>query len=117
MALSLEFVTNCKPGELLRVKIEDSAEFAILGANDGAGLRALVVLKDDEPPFAINLLETGRIDGDFDTYAALVYGKFEILPDHSDRCEIGDGTLFTKVGALILAEDGSCHRVVASMVV
>jgi hypothetical protein len=26
MALSFEFVNNCKPGDLLRVKIEDTAE-------------------------------------------------------------------------------------------
>jgi hypothetical protein len=114
MALSFEFVNNCKPGDLLRVKIEDAAEFAILGANEGHGLRALVVLKDNEPPFAINLLESGHIDGDFETYAALVYGKCEILPDHSDRCEIGTGPLFTKVGALVLAEDGSRSLVVAA---
>lgn len=55
MALSFEFVNNCKPGDLLRVKIEDTAEFAILGANEGHGLPALVALKDNEPPFAINL--------------------------------------------------------------
>lgn len=114
MALSFEFVNNCKPGDLLRVKIEDAAEFAILGANEGHGLRALVVLEDNELPFAINLLESGRIDGDLETYAALVYGKCEILPDHSDRCEIGTGPLFTKVGALVLAEDGSRSLVVAA---
>jgi hypothetical protein len=113
MKLSFEFVNNCKPGDLLRVKVEDAAEFAILGANEGHSLRALVVLKDNEPPFAINLLESGRIDGDFETYAALVYGKWEILPDHSDRCEIGTGPLFTKVGALVLAEGGSRSLVVA----
>ena len=100
MALSFAFVNNCKPGDLLRVKIEDTAEFAILGANEGHGLPALVALKDNEPPFAINLLESGRIDGDFETYAALVYGKCEILPDDTDRCEIGIGPLFTKVGSL-----------------
>jgi hypothetical protein len=99
MALSFEFVNNCKPGDLLRVKIEDTAEFSILGANEGHGLRALVVLKDNEPPFVINLLESGRIDGDFETYAALVYGKCEILPGHTDRCEIGIGPLFTNLNA------------------
>jgi hypothetical protein len=114
MALSFEFVNNGKPGALLRVKIEDAAEFAILGANEGHAFRALVVLKDNEPPFAINLLESGRIDGDFETYAALVYGKSEILPDHSDRCEIGTGPLFTMAGALVLAEDGSRSLVVAA---
>jgi hypothetical protein len=113
MALSFEFVENCKPGDLLRVKIEDTTEFAILGANEGRGFRALVVLKDSEPPFAINLLESGRIDGDFESYAALVYGKCEILPNHSDRCEIGIGPLFTKVGSLVLA-DGSKSLVVAA---
>ena len=93
MALSFEFINNCKPGDLLRVKIEDTAEFAILGANEGHGFRALVVLKDNEPPFVINLLESGRIDGYFETYAALVYEKCEILPDETDRCEIGIGPL------------------------
>src|SRR5262245_7076763 len=82
MTLSFEFVNNCKPGDLLRVKIDEVAEFAILGANQGQGLRALVVLKDNKPPFAINLLASGRIDGDFETCAALVYGKYEIRPDH-----------------------------------
>jgi len=114
MKLPFEFVNKCKPGDLLRVKIEEVAEFAIVGANEGRGLRALVVLKDNEPPFAINLLQSGRIDGDFETYAALVYGKFEILPDHSDRCEIGTGPLFTKVGALVLDEDGSRSLVVTA---
>jgi hypothetical protein len=113
MVFSFEFVNNCKPGDLLRMKIEDTAEFAILGANQGPGLRALVVLKDNEPPFAINLLESSRIDGDFETYAALVYGKCEILPDHADRCEIGIGPLFMKVGSLVLA-DGSKSLVVAA---
>jgi hypothetical protein len=113
MALSFEFVASCKPGDLLRVKIEDTAEFAILGANEGHGLRALVVLKDNEQPFAINLLESGRIDGDFESYAALVYGKGEILPDHTDRCEIGIGPLFKKVGSLVVA-DGSKSLVVAA---
>jgi hypothetical protein len=105
MAPSFEFVNNCKPGDLLRVKIEDAAEFAIVGADQGPGFRALVVLKDNEPPFAINLLESGHIDGDFETYAALVYGKCEIRPDHSDHCEIGTGPLFSKAGALVFAED------------
>jgi hypothetical protein len=95
------------------VKIEDSAEFAILGANEGHGLRALVVLKDNKPPFAINLLESGRIYGDFETCAALACGKCEILPDHTDRCEIGVGPLFTKAGSLVLAND-SIFLVVAA---
>jgi len=43
MALSFELLKNCKPCELLRVKIEDAAEFAILGANEGHGVQALVV--------------------------------------------------------------------------
>jgi len=108
MALSFEFLKNCKPCELLRVKIEDTAEFAILGASEGHGFQALVVLKENEPPFAVNLLESGHIDGDFDTYAALRYGKFEILPEHTDRCEIGVGPLFTKTGSLVLSDDSRC---------
>jgi hypothetical protein len=114
MALPFEFLNNCKPGDLLRVKIGDVAEFAILGANQGQGLRALVVLKENVPPFAINLLESGRVDGDFESYAVLVYGKCEILPDHSDSCEIGTGPLFTRAGALVIADDGSRSLAVAA---
>jgi hypothetical protein len=105
MALSFEFLKDCKPCELLRVKVEDTGEFAILGAKEGHGLQVLVVLKENEPPFAINLLESGHIDGDFDTYAALRYGKCEIIPEHTERCEIGVGPLFTKTGSLVLSDD------------
>ena len=31
------------------------------------------------------------------------YGKFEILPEHTDRCEIGVGPLFTRPGSLVLS--------------
>jgi hypothetical protein len=112
MALSFRFVRDCVPGDLLRVKIGDAAEFAIMGAPEGNALCALIVLKDNEPPFAINLLESGSIDGDFGTYAALVYGQWKLVTDHSDRCEIGTGPLFTKVGALVLSDDGSESLVV-----
>jgi hypothetical protein len=111
MALSFGFLKNCKPCELLRVKIEDTAEFAILGANEGHGVQALIVLKNDEPPLMINLLESGHMDGSFDTYAALRYGTCEILADHTDRCEIGVGPLFTKAGSLVLS-DGSKSLIV-----
>ncbi len=111
MGLLFEFLKNCKPCELLRVKIEDSAEFAILGMSDGQGFQAALVLKENEPAFAINVLESGYMDGDFDRYAALRYGKFEILPEHTERCEIGVGPLFTKAGSLVLS-DGSKSLVV-----
>jgi hypothetical protein len=111
MVLSFEFLRNCKPCELLRVKIEDAAEFAILGAIEGRNLQVLVVLKEREPPFAISVMEAGYIDGDFDTYAALRYGKYDIVPEHMDRCEIGVGPLFTKPGSLVLS-DGSKSLVI-----
>ena len=111
--LSFEFLKNCKPGELLRVKINDAAEFALLGAKESLShsFQPLVVLKENVPPFAFNLLGSGHMDGDFDTYAALSYGKFEITPEHTGRCEIGNGPLFTKAGSLILS-DGAKSSVV-----
>jgi len=112
MTLSFKFLRQCNAGDLLRVRIGDVAEFAILGDPQGWGRRALVVLKDAAPPFAINLLESGDYTGDFETYAALVYGKCEILPDHLDHCEIGTGPLFDKAGALVVAQDGSRSLVV-----
>ena len=66
--------------------------------------------------FSIDLLESAScIDGDFETYAALVYGKCEILPDHTDRCEIGIGPLFTKAScgrldSVVAAKTGKSLR-------
>jgi hypothetical protein len=59
------------------------------------------------------LLQSGHDTSEFETFAALEYGKCDILPDHSGYCEIGVGPLFTKVGAFIVADDGSKSLVVA----
>jgi hypothetical protein len=63
--------------------------------------QALIVLKENEPPFAINLLESVTLMA-ISILIALGYGKFEILPEHTDRCEIV-GPLFTRAGSLVLS--------------
>jgi hypothetical protein len=93
MALSFEFVSNCKPGDLLRVKIEDTAEFAILGASEGHGFRALVVFKERgaAPTKRVGRLKfqteslpgfAGHTFGGIDGGAAMKYGIYQRQSDH-----------------------------------
>jgi hypothetical protein len=98
----LTFIKDCKAGDLLRVKINDAVEYAILGLGTQRNFQPLIVLPMYSPPSTINLLEQGHIDGDFDAYAALQYGKWEITPDHRAPCQIGYGSLFNKPGVYVL---------------
>jgi hypothetical protein len=102
MSPSLTFIRDCQVGDLLRVKLNDTVEYAILGLAAHRNLQPLIALTIDSPPFSINLLEQGRIDGDFDTYAALRYGKWDITPHHQMPCQIGSGSLFNRPGVYVL---------------
>jgi hypothetical protein len=94
MLPTLKFLLSCKLGSLLRVRINDNAEFAILGAPTphSQGIQYLVILRQDDSPLAINIFgATGLIEDQFETYPVLVFGEFEIAPELAGRCEIGDG--------------------------
>jgi hypothetical protein len=103
-SLSFEFVKNCKAGDLVRVKVGDAAEFAIVGANEERARYLIVLKQNGEPPTAIQFNGATPQRLNFETNAALVYGKFEIRPDHSDRCEITEGRLFAAAGAFICSQ-------------
>jgi hypothetical protein len=98
------FLAECDAGQLVRVKIEESGEWAIVGARERS-MFPLVVLTGHDAPYCINLHQNGHIDGDFDTYAALKCGAdYEIVPDHSGPCEIGVGDKFKRSGSFVLAD-------------
>jgi hypothetical protein len=97
------FLNGCEARQLVRVKIEDRGEWAIVGAREHS-LFPLVVLTGANAPLCINLNQGGHIDGDFDTYAVLKYGTdYEVEPDHAGPCEIGAARMLNKPGSLLLA--------------
>jgi hypothetical protein len=102
---SFKYLSDCKPLELVRVKINAQALFAIVGAQSGRSYQPLIVLSTIETPWAINLMPQGSIDGDFDAYHVLAYGDYSVEPDHSWRCEIGEGQLFKSPGVVVLTEE------------
>jgi hypothetical protein len=105
VAETFKYLSDCKPLELVRVKINAQALFAIVGAKGGQSYQPLVVLSATDAPWVINLLPQGRIDGDFDAFQVLAYGDYAIEPDHSQKCEVGEGGLFTAAGSVVVTED------------
>jgi len=101
------FLKDCSPLDLVRVKLDDVSEMAIVGKQEGRQWQPLVVLPQETPPFIINLLQGGFIDGDFDTYHVLNYGsEYEVRAIHDEACQVADGPLFKKAGSFVLAEAG-----------
>jgi hypothetical protein len=58
-----------------------------------------------DTPWVINLMPEGRIDGDFDAYQVLAYGDYAVEPDHSQKCEVGEGDLFRTAGIVLVTEE------------
>jgi hypothetical protein len=104
MAETFKYLSECKPLELVRVKINAQALFAIVGAKRGQRYQPLVVLSTMDTPRVINLIPDGHIDGDFDTYQVFAYGDYAVEPDHSQKCEVGEGDLFRAAGVVLLTE-------------
>jgi hypothetical protein len=102
---TFKYLAECKPLELVRVKINSEARFAIVGAKGGVSYQPLVVLSSQDAPWVINLMPHGRIDGDFDAYQVLAYGEYALEPDHFLRCEVGEGPLIKTPGSILLTED------------
>src|SRR5690349_6472441 len=95
------FLKDCEPTKLVRVKINDGSEFAIVGAREGQ-FQPLAVLPRHKPPYLINLINNGRIDGDFETYQVLVYlEEYEVYVYHTERCEVAEGSLFQTPGTCV----------------
>jgi len=105
VAETFKCLSECKPLELVRVKINAQALFAIVGAKRGQSYQPLVVLSTMDTPWVINLMPEGRIDGDFDAYQVLAYGDYAVEPDHSQKCEVGEGDLFRAAGIVLGTED------------
>lgn len=106
MVAEFRFLTDCKPLELIRVKLNNESAFALAGGMEPNSRRGFIILSGVKPPHYIHFMHQGSIDGDFENYKMLSYGKdnYEIRPDHSEECVIAVGPLFRKIGAFVLTD-------------
>jgi hypothetical protein len=104
MALEFKFINECNPLDLIRVKLNDEAFFAIIGKAPDRSQQGMLVLDSKKAPAIVNFMVDGHITGDFETYKVLVYGTdWKITPDHAGICQVAEGTLFKRTGACVLA--------------
>jgi hypothetical protein len=98
---------ECAAPELVKVRINESAEWALVGGR-GQGVFWLVVLSGPKAFTAINIAPQGHIDGDFERYPVIRFGDaYTFVPDLRAGCQIANGDLFSKPGSLVVADSGS----------
>jgi hypothetical protein len=109
--VSLGPLAMCEPRELVKVKVQDATEWAIVGARD-PGYFPLIFLTGDNAPFVINV-EPNQGD-DFETYPVAKYGTkyYRFVHDPNGPSQIGDGDLSKAAGTHLLTENGDWYLVV-----
>ncbi|MBN8956876.1 MAG: hypothetical protein J0H17_09920 [Rhizobiales bacterium] len=107
-SLKLGMLQECASGELVKVRINESVEWALVGGR-GQGVSWLVVLSGPKAFTAINMAPQGHIDGDFERYPVIRFGEaYTFAPNQRAACQIANGDLFSKPGSLVVSEKGSC---------
>jgi hypothetical protein len=104
MPISTQFkmLTDCEPGELVRFRVGNETQWAIVGRPLSKHFPVLIL---SEQPYCLNAFEekTDAIQLELEQHAVLSYGDgYELIPDHAGFCQVGLGALFETGGALIL---------------
>src|SRR5712691_7042733 len=100
-----EYLGNCQSGELVRLKVRDESQWAIMCAVDGHFVRPVMILSPTEVK-TVNIAEDGRIVGDFDRIPVLSYGKdYTIEPDHSGQIILVAGDISKIPGRILQSKD------------
>jgi hypothetical protein len=106
MSYEFKFISECDPCELVRVKLNDEAPLAIVGAKETQLRRGVIPLGGSRKFSYIPFMYEGLVDGDFERYQVLSYGaEFKIAPDEAGACEIGAGGKLKKVGSLLRSKN------------
>jgi hypothetical protein len=99
-----EYLGNCKPGELVRLKVGDESRWGIMCSRAGHHVAPVLILSATEVK-TVNIMEEGRITGDFDRIPVLVYGKdYMIEPDHSGPITLVAGEMAKIPGRILQAK-------------
>jgi hypothetical protein len=108
---ALKYLSECAVLDLVRVKANETAEWAIVADRSGTN-NPIVFLTGDNAAFAIDTVLHGKAADDFDAYPVLSYGiHYQIIPEHAGKCELhakGLPTTSTSLirtkGSLVLVE-------------
>jgi hypothetical protein len=99
-----EFLGNCKSGQLVRLKEGDETRWAITCEVDGRYVAPVLIMGLREVK-TVNIMEEGRITGDFDRIPVLVYGAdFSIEPDHTGQIVLA-GEISKMPGRILQAKE------------
>jgi hypothetical protein len=108
LAITLGPFGNCEARELVKIKVENGTEWAIVGAKDPR-YHPLVFLTGKNAAFVMNI--DPEDPGDFAVVAK--FGtNYRIAPDFTGPSQIGDDGLSKTTGSLVLTEKGDRYLVV-----
>jgi hypothetical protein len=108
-----EYLGNCKPGNLVRLKEGDETRWAITCGNEGRFVAPVLIMSETEVK-TVNIMDGGRITGGFDVIPVLVYGAdFTIEPDHTGPIVLVTGEI-SKIPGRILQSKEDLYLVAAS---
>jgi hypothetical protein len=108
-----EFLGDCKPGQLVRLKEGDETRWAITCEIEGRFAVPVLIMSLTEVR-TMNIMEGGRVTGDFDRIPVLVYGSdFGIEPDHTGQIVLVAGEI-SKIPGRILQTKEELYLVAAS---
>ena len=100
-----EFLGNCKPGQLVRLREGDETRWAITCEVDGRFVAPVLIMSLTEVK-TVNIKEGGRVTGDFDRISVLVYGSdFSIEPDHTGEVVLVAGEILKIPGRILQAKE------------
>src|SRR6266436_6800935 len=100
-----EYLGNCKPGELVRLKLGDEFPWGIMCRRAGHYVAPVLILGPTEVK-TVNIMEGGRITGDFDRIPVLVYGTdYTIEPDHTGQIVLVAGEISKIPGRILQSKD------------
>src|SRR6266446_5860811 len=108
-----EFLGNCEPGQLVRLKVGDETRWAITCKIEGRFVAPVLIMSLTEVK-TVNIMEEGRFTGDFDRIPVLVYGSdFSIEPDHTGQIVLVAGDI-SRIPGRILQANEELYLVAAS---
>jgi hypothetical protein len=102
----LGYLADCKPGELVRLKVGDETRWGIKCARVGQQHEPVLILSSAEIK-TVNIRQGGGITGDFDAIPVLVYGTDYIVePDQSGPITLVAGDAKEIPGRIVQSESG-----------
>jgi hypothetical protein len=91
----------CGPGELIRINLKTSSEWALVGQKSDGLLPILVIGDTPGAAHFRNTIDGDRLHRDYDD-PVLCFGQARVVPDFTDRCDVHAGSVFEENGCLIL---------------